>query len=77
MADCTKCASSTSCERVWKNMPNAMCVGFSQVKTNADKIRKQNDEELAQTLSLVAKGGVVGQRRVEDWLGWPKQEAKE
>ena len=51
MADCNKCASASSCERVWKGMNNPMCVGLEPIVTNADCIRQMSDEELEKFIS--------------------------
>ena len=51
MADCNKCASADSCERVWKGINNPMCVGFEPIRTNADRIRAMSDEELAEWIA--------------------------
>lgn len=42
--------------------------------TNADRIRHMSDEELAHTLWLTAKGGIIGQRSETEWLTWLKRE---
>ena len=78
MVDCNECIFSSSCERVWKNTPNVMCVGFDQVKTNADKIRSMTDEELAGFLQNIAMfGGIDGLKKIITWLDWLKQEVTE
>lgn len=45
--------------------------------TNADRIRAMTDEELAHTLWLTAKGGIIGQRSEDAWLDWLKQEVSD
>ena len=50
MADCTKCASANTCERVWKGAVNPTCVGYMPIRTNGDRIRQMPDEELAEWL---------------------------
>lgn len=45
-------------------------------QTNADRIRSMTDEELAHTLWLTAKGGIIGQRSEDEWLDWLKEEVE-
>lgn len=44
-------------------------------QTNADRIRSMTDDEIAHTLWLTAKGGIIGQRSETEWLTWLKREA--
>ena len=47
------------------------------VPSNADRIRSMTDEELAETLCLIAGGlGPVSSADGRDWLDWLKQEAE-
>lgn len=47
-----------------------------RIVTNADRIRSMTDEELAHTLWLTAKGGIIGQRSEDEWLDWLKKEGE-
>ena len=86
MADCTKCVSADSCERVWKGKDNPVCIGFKPSRTNADNVRAMNDEELAEFILygygireyLSHRLGIFvndGPKKA-DILDWLKQEAK-
>lgn len=52
----------------WNNKANK--------QMNADRIRSMSDEELAHTLWLTAKGGIIGQRSEDEWLDWLRQESE-
>ena len=45
--------------------------------TNYDLLVSKSPEQLAHTLWLTAKGGIIGQRSEDEWLDWLKREAKE
>lgn len=85
MADCTKCASASSCERVWKGMSNPMCVGFEPIKTQEDVIRHMNVEELAHFLTSIQLDTANHCSLCTEpkypfaggWLDWLQQEVEE
>lgn len=63
------------------NPATCPCVSYcpyaTPPKTNADKIRQMNDEELAIVLLLAEQGGAIRQRSKEDWLEWLKEEVRD
>lgn len=74
MARCDLCKQFDDC--AFRSDPDAQCSEFERKPmTNGDKIRSMSDEELAHTLWLTAKGGIIGRRSEEEWLDWLKQEA--
>ena len=77
---CVNCKQNNSCTMCWKTS-NKKCPHFVQ-KTNADKIRAMNDEELAKVMERVLGCPVTGdcKKMLEDcndcWLDWLKQPAE-
>ena len=77
---CVNCKQNNSCTMCWKTS-NKKCPHFVQ-KTNADKIRAMNDEELAKVMERMLGCPVTGdcKKMSEDcndcWLDWLKQPAK-
>ena len=77
---CVNCKQNNSCTMCWKTS-NKKCPHFVQ-KTNADKIRAMNDEELAKVMERVLGCPVTGdcKKMFEDcndcWLDWLKQPAE-
>ena len=69
MADCTKCASSPSCERVWKGMNNPMCVGFKPIWTNFAMIKAMSEEELADFIARYMDCEVCPAEKPEETCG--------
>ena len=49
---CKKCNRYDSCDYIWKNVNDPMCVSFTPIKTNADMIRAMSDEELANFIAI-------------------------
>ena len=77
---CVNCKQNNSCTMCWKTS-NKKCPHFVQ-KTNADKIRAMNDEELAKVMERVLGCPVTGdcKKMFEDcndcWLDWLQQPAE-
>lgn len=71
---CENCKLNPSCTRVWKTSKKE-CPHFIQ-KTNADRIRSMNDEELARFLMDVSMGLLIDKRimNVKAWLKQPAEE---
>ena len=86
MNQCDKCACSDSCERVWKGMENATCVGYTPVVTNGDRIRQMSDIELAKWVCKVhgacptfcpMSNDCDGENCDGQWIDWLREVAKE
>ena len=77
---CVNCKQNNSCTMCWKTS-NKKCPHFVQ-KTNADKIRAMNDEELAKVMERMLGCPVTGdcKKMLEDcndcWLEWLQQTAE-
>ena len=77
---CVNCKQNNSCTMCWKTS-NKKCPHFVQ-KTNADKIRAMNDEELAKVMERMLGCPVTGdcKKMSEDcndcWLDWLQQPAE-
>ena len=77
---CVNCKQNNSCTMCWKTS-NKKCPHFVQ-KTNADKIRAMNDEELAKVMERVLGCPVTGDcaKMSRDcnacWLDWLQQPVK-
>ena len=77
---CVNCKQNNSCTMCWKTS-NKKCPHFVQ-KTNADKIRAMNDEELAKVMERMLGCPVTGdcKKMLEDcndcWLDWLQQPAE-
>ena len=82
MKICDQCKLYDECEAVWKNTENPVCVSFTKIKTNGDRIRAMSDEELAKQIAgewcdLVCEndGEYCFGNCEEKVLKWLKQEA--
>lgn len=73
--NCKYCRAN--CTGAKQDREIALCLGYDPPKTNADRIRSMTDEELAHTLWLTAKGGIIGQRSEEEWLNWLRREVED
>ena len=65
---CVNCKKNNSCTMCWKTS-NKKCPHFIQ-KTNADRIRSMDDEELAEFLIDLADDGNL---RIREWLQQPAE----
>ena len=83
---CKKCNRYDDCDYVWKNTENPVCVSFTPIVTNANKIRSMTDEELAELAFELVDCCYCPLRAKCDteedtgctklWMEWLKQEAK-
>ena len=84
-ARCRKCKREPECQAVWKGKEPMVCVCFTKIKTNGDRLREMTDEELATWLNCMQSnayhGGEYGRTNDaypwnnEAWLKWLEQEA--
>ena len=74
---CVKCNQNNSCTMCWKTS-NKKCPHFIQ-KTNADRIRAMNDEELADFITSQNRGictDICREMYYQSNLEWLKQPAE-
>lgn len=78
--NCKNCRAN--CTGAKRDREIAFCLGYDPPKTNADRIRKMTDEELAEMFNHAQGDGYlvgIGQRKMSaygNWLEWLKQECE-